>query len=79
MDKSEWTQIIIDGIAAKHSQTKVAYLYAMGIDVGITETGQANRAIIRRWSTAGLVRIKTMAWDIIEAGQWLVERQASSG
>lgn len=52
-------------IAQGSSQKSVASTYALALmDGEATNFARANKAIIDRWSLAGLERVKTMAWKI---------------
>jgi len=45
------------------NQKQIAQTYALGLRSSWpTDWGKVNRMIVERWSTAGLVRIKKMAW-----------------
>jgi hypothetical protein len=63
------TEILLSEIANRgRSQTRVAETYARFLpDWYGVDWPRVNQAIIARWSHAGLVRVKELAWKIAEA------------
>ena len=59
---------IMEELKDKHvHQARIADLYACAISLKSNETFRVvNLAIINRWSQSGLVRVKTMAWKLLE-------------
>jgi hypothetical protein len=63
------TQVLLQDIFCKEATQKdVALTYAMALKseaqgADKPDWGQVNRAILARWSTAGLKRIKKLAWN----------------
>lgn len=66
------TQVILQDLGAKGCRQKhVALTYAMAIrsehqQADAPDWGTINRAIISKWSLAGLERVKKRAWAILE-------------
>lgn len=53
----------------KITQKSLALTYAMALASSAdTDWGMVNKAIIERWSFAGLERVKRLAWKYVEHG-----------
>lgn len=60
--------VIENEIAQKCTQAEIAQTYAMAlVSNWKTDWARVNKAIMDRWSKAGLIRIKTLAWKIVES------------
>ncbi len=56
--------VIESEIANGLNQTQIAQTYALALQSSYpTDWKRVNEAIIKRWSKAGLTRIKEMAWS----------------
>ena len=60
-----WVELVIKNeIEQGCTQRQIAQTYALGIRSSFpTDWATVNKAIIERWSTGGLTRIKNMAWS----------------
>lgn len=56
------TTLVIEEIAASQTQAQVALVYYRWLRHPEVDWPRVNEIIIRRWSLAGLRRVKEMAW-----------------
>lgn len=69
LDLGNVMEVLLQEISDRHiTRDGVAITYATAIAQGIREGfGEANAAIIARWSEAGLHYIKNTAWRLVES------------
>jgi len=66
------TQVILQDLRAREATQKdIALTYAMAIKsyqsgADDPDWTKINKAIVAKWSTSGLDRVKKIAWDILE-------------
>lgn len=67
---SDIGQTILDQLGGKVTQREVAVTYAAHIrSRQWDDIRTINEAIVKRWSSAGLDRVKKLAWKIVEQAE----------
>jgi len=76
------TRTLLDEISNGFTQKQLAITYAMAMrseaaGADKTDWPSVNRAIVKRWSMSGLVRVKDMAWRIARRPAALTELEVT--